>query len=369
MELKKKVVIAGGGSGGHIYPGIAIAKALLKENPHIEIVFVGTKQGLEKKIVPAEGFKLYFISSGKLNTGGSIFGRIKSLFLVFKGLLDSFLLLMQLRPSYVLGVGGYASGPFVLMSALLGFRSAVWEPNAMPGLANRWLSRFVKECFLVFEEAQKYLKSDRYLVTGMPIREEIENAQKTAKQNEKLHLLLFGGSQGARVLNYTLAECVLQKPEIFANVEIVHQTGPLDFQDIKKKYEGSKVPIEQHEFLYDMPQRYNWSDLVICRSGASTLAELAAFGLVPITIPLTLADDHQLKNAQTLLNANAAVLIPQKELTVERLAAEIQQLIEKPERRQMMSENIKKFHRPLAAKKIAQEIVKQVDERESDHAI
>lgn len=361
MALKKTIVIAGGGSGGHIYPGIAIANALKKIDPTLDIRFVGTDAGLEKKIVPKEGFQLHFIRSGQLNVRGNLGIKIKSIFKIFLGFFDSARLLIQLKPYYILGVGGYASGPFVLTAACFGYNTAIWEPNAMPGLANRWLARFVKRCFLVFEEARKHLKNENIFIAGMPIREEIEVAGAQHKSGggvaRRTRLLLFGGSQGARALNNALSDCILQKPELFQDIEVVHQTGAADIEVIRKKYERTKVDVQAHEFLYDMPERYKWADLIIGRAGASTLAEAAAFGLVPILIPLTLADDHQLKNAESLVKSEAARLILQKDLTPQRLGVEISQLKENRELRERISTHIRQFHKPHAAHKIASEIL------------
>lgn len=361
MALKKTIIIAGGGSGGHIYPGIAIANALKKLDSNLDIRFVGTEAGLEKKIVPKEGFQLHFIRSGQLNMRGNFGTKIKSIFKIFLGFWDSVRLLSQLKPYYILGVGGYASGPFVLTAACLGYSTAIWEPNAMPGLANRWLSRFVNRCFVVFEEARKHLKNKNIFIAGMPIREEIETAgaqhKTTSGVQRKTRLLLFGGSQGARVLNNALSDCILQQPEIFQDLEVVHQTGTADYETIRKKYEGARVQVQAHEFLYDMPERYKWADLMVGRAGASTLAEAAAFGLVPILIPLTLADDHQLKNAESLVKAEAARLILQKDLTPQRLGVEISQLKENKELRARISTHIRQFHKPHAAQKIASEIL------------
>lgn len=354
---KKRIVIAGGGTGGHIYPGIAIARALQKIDPQIEIHFVGTSVGLENKIVPREGFPLHLISSGQLNVKSPL-RKIKTLFKIPWGIIQSLQLLWDLKPMYVIGVGGYASGPFVLTSSLIGFRTAIWEPNAMPGMANRILSRFVNSCFVVFDEAKKYLKNKNVIQTGMPIREEFENGRKDVQTDGKFHILSFGGSQGSRIINNTLSEAILREGEWIQDLSLVHQLGVHDFAHISEKYKSAKCQVQPFEFIYDMANYYRWADIIICRGGASSIAEAAAFGIVPIVIPLPAADDHQQKNAESLVSKDAGRMILQKDLTVERLIAEVEALRRDPEHLQKMVDSIRTFYKPQAAQKIAKEILK-----------
>ncbi|MFP5519122.1 MAG: undecaprenyldiphospho-muramoylpentapeptide beta-N-acetylglucosaminyltransferase [Bdellovibrionia bacterium] len=354
---KKNIVIAGGGTGGHIYPGIAIAKALQKFDPEIQIHFVGTKEGMETKIIPREGYPLVLIESGKLNFRGNFLKKIKSLLKIPVGIFQSIRVLWQLKPLYVIGVGGYASAPMVLAASFVGFPSAVWEPNAMPGLANRLLSRFVDKCFVVFEDAKSHLKNKQVIRTGMPIRSEIEHAAKDETQNHKFRLLAFGGSSGARTLNYCLQNALLKNQEWAKDIAIVHQTGSLDYQEIKSKYVDYKGELDIKEFIFDMPNYYQWADVAFCRGGASSLAEVAAYGLVPIIVPLPLADDHQQKNAETLVNAGAAIMILQKDLTPDVLIENILRLKNNPEMRRTMSQKLRTFYVPQAAEAIAKEIL------------
>lgn len=356
VSSKKTIVIAGGGTGGHIYPGIAIARALQKQDPELEIVFVGNSQGLETKIVPREGFKLHLIASGKFNVR-SKWMKIKTLLRIPLGVFQSFRLLWKLKPIYVIGVGGYASGPFTLAAALIGFPTAIWEPNAMPGMANRWLSRFVDKCFIVFAEARKHLKSDKILQMGMPVREEIENAQPSPRTDQKFHLLTFGGSQGARPLNVNLSEALVKGGAWTQDLSVVHQTGIWDFKDVQNKYQNLGEDVKAMEFIYDMPRYYQWADIILCRGGASSLAEAAAFGIIPIVVPLPAADDHQLRNAESLVTQNAARIILQSDLTPSRLVDEIQSLRNDKALREQMVRNIKAFYIPKAAQAIAKEIL------------
>lgn len=357
---EKIVFIAGGGTGGHVYPGVAIAKALKELEPQARIIFVGTADGMETKIIPREGFQLICISSGKFNFSGRPFQKLKSLLKIPVGIFQSLRLLLRYKPSYVLGVGGYASVPMVLTASLLGFPSAVWEPNAHPGLANRVLARFVDRCFIVFEEAGRYFKNKNILKYGMPVRSEIEavsNKERPMPSNQSLKLLAFGGSSGARTLNYCLLKALTDFSGELSQFEVVHQTGGLDYLDIKSQYEAKKATVDVKEFIYDMPVYYQWADLAFCRGGASSLAELAAFGLVPIVVPLPLADDHQQRNAESLVRAEAGVMILQKDLTPEVLKNKLLELFHNPSLRAKMAQNLKKLYRPQAAQAIAKEIL------------
>lgn len=355
---KNIIVIAGGGTGGHIYPGIAIARAIQKINSKTEVHFVGTSSGLERKIIPKEGFPLHFIESGKLNFQGNTILKLKTLFKIPFGILQSFLLLWKLRPDFVIGVGGYASGPMVLAASLFGTQTAIWEPNAMPGMANRILSYVVDKCFVVFNEAKNILNHKNIIVTGMPIREEIEKASKNREESEVFHLLSFGGSQGSRVINNCLQEAILAGGPWIENLEVVHQTGSLDFKSIESKYTDSTKFVSVMEFIYDMPKYYQWADIIVCRGGASSLAEAAAFGIIPIIIPLPAADNHQQKNAESLVLKNAGRMILQSELTPDRLTKEIQELRRNKALREEMVRNIKSFYISDAAESIAKEILK-----------
>lgn len=357
--MKKTIFIAGGGTGGHIYPGIAIARALLKIQPDLEIRFVGTQSGLETKIIPKEGFPLEIIQGGKLNMSGRMFDKLMTLLKLPIGLLQSLFLIIKHRPLFVLGVGGYASGPFVLMASLLARPTAIWEPNAHPGMANRWLSQFVNCCYIVFEETQKNLKNKNVIKFGMPVRAEIEQSQKQKNQDGKFHLLSFGGSQGSRAISTVLSDAILSKGEWTQGLSVVHQTGSIDYQKLKEKYQNNPS-VDLHEFIYDMPKYYAWADLVVARGGASTIMELAAFGVVPIIIPLPAADDHQQKNAESLVRADAGVMILQKDLNQQTLINEIQKLRSNPDRLKQMSENLKKLFQPQASMRIAEDILKRV---------
>jgi UDP-N-acetylglucosamine--N-acetylmuramyl-(pentapeptide) pyrophosphoryl-undecaprenol N-acetylglucosamine transferase len=271
-------------------------------------------------------------------------------------------LLLKFRPDVVIGVGGYVSGPLLFAAALLRYRTLIWEPNAYPGLANRWLSSLVSQCLVVFDEAKKHLPKGKITKIHMPVRKEIEELAEILKWQDQaapatFHVLVFGGSQGARAINNNLMQMVKKYSDQLGNIEIVHQTGPTDFMRIQNEYlvmPHAQQIVSVHEYLYDMPERLKWADLVIARSGTGTLSELAASGRPAILIPLpTAADDHQTQNAMALVQRGAAQLLPQKELTPERLFHEIMELKKESSRRKQMSENVRSFHKRHAADAIA----------------
>ncbi len=371
----KTVIIAGGGTGGHIYPALAIAKSLQEQNQNIQIHFVGTNEGLEKKIIPKEGFPLHFIQGGKLNFSGQPFLKLWTLIKMPVAFFQSVQLILTLKPDVVLGVGGYASGPFVMTAALMRRPCAIWEANVLPGLANRMLSKWVRVSYLVFDETKKYLNSATTKTLGMPVRREIEEASgievgednkvkiKTEGEplaeigSQKMNILHFGGSQGSRVIGRTLCEVIEKFPECLEDIHFTHQTGSVDFLDFQKRYEKFQSGIDVKEFIYNMPDYYRKADLVIARAGASTLSELAAFGLPAIVIPLPAADGHQEYNARGMADAGAIAMINQKDLTPERLYEEIERLRKSPETLIDMKRKIQQFFTAKAAEKIARDLL------------
>lgn len=360
---KKNIIIAGGGTGGHIYPGVAIARAFQKLNSDYDVYFVGAKDGLENKIVPKEGYKLFVLDIGKLNYKGGFLKKIITILKFPIVFLDCVKLILKLKPEAVLGVGGYASGPFVFVASLMGYQTAIWEPNAFPGLTNRLLSRFVKKAFVVFSDAKGYLKSKYVVQVGLPVREQIESlAQLTVNQKNDFHILVFGGSQGARAINQAFSKAVLQGGDWLSNTHILHQTGSLDYNTMKSLYQNLNLPetssFHFQEFIYDMDEQYKKADLVICRSGASTVAEIAASGRPCIFIPLpSAADDHQRKNAESLIRVNAAAMILQSDLTPETLIAKIKEVRENFELRKQFNKNLRQFYVPQSAQKLASQLL------------
>lgn len=350
------VIIAGGGTGGHIYPGVAIARAIEKRYPNVKVHFVGAAGGLEEVIVPREGFPLHVVPVGKLHHSVGLLTRIKTLITLPLAFFAAWKILRKLKPIAVLGVGGFASGPLLFVASLVGYRSLIWEPNAYPGLANRLLARQVDESLLVFEEAGRYLKSRHTSMSGLPVRSNMVPAPRAP--SAALRVLVFGGSQGARFINNLVSSALRDGAEWMSGIELVHQTGPADFARIREAYAGAPPTIQVFEYLHDMDLRYAWADLVVCRSGASTVAEICACRKAAIFIPLpTAADDHQRKNAEVLAKADAALMIPQSELTPESFRATLKRFRDDRSLIAKYEANVVKFQFPNAAEKIAERLV------------
>ncbi len=350
------VLIAAGGSGGHIYPALAIARALKSQRPQLQIEFVGSAAGLENKLIPREGFLLHHLPVGRLNRNARSGERIKTLFVLPFGLLKAALLVLKIRPVFVLGVGGFVTGPVVLVAALFGKKAFLWEPNAHPGMANRWLAPFVTRCFVVFDEAAKRLRSRKIVKVGMPVREEIETLNTTPDPNSEsvLNVLIFGGSQGARGINQTVSTAISRGGDWLKGIRFVHQTGGVDFENVKTLYGEGKAEVEVKEYLHDMARRYEWADLVVARAGTGTVSELAACGKAAILVPLpTAADNHQQRNAEALVQKNAAVMVLQSDFTPEHFVRLITDFKSNRQRIDLLSKNIRQFHRPRADQEIA----------------
>ena len=324
-----RVIIAAGGTGGHIYPGVAIAHEIKRRDPEAEILFVGTPRGLESKIVPREGFKLEMIHIGALK-GVAMFERTKSLAQLPKSFIEALRILNRFKPDVVIGVGGYSSGPTLLMATLKRIPTMIVEPNAMPGFTNRVLARRVKAAALTFEDAQKYFKG-RGMVTGNPIRTDFAHLKKK-ERGDKLNILIFGGSQGAHAINLAVVEALPLLAAKNDHLVITHQTGERDFEMVKQAYANAGIEgADVRPFIHDMAHQFENADVLICRSGATTAAEVAAAGKAAIFVPFPFAtDDHQRKNAEAFSRTGAGRLIVQQELTPARLAEELTQLIDNP---------------------------------------
>ena len=355
----KNIVIAGGGTGGHIYPAIAIAKALQENSDDVCVHFVGAQGGLEEQIIPKEGFKLTLLKVGKLNYAGRWGSKLKTFLNLPMALIKSAYLVLKIKPAVVLGVGGYASGPFVLVSAFLGKKTFIWEPNAVPGMTNRILSRFVTGCFVVFQEVITHLKTKSIKKVGLPVRKQIEEISAVNPQVEKgLKVLVFGGSQGSEAINKSVFEvCELLK-NTSVPVQICHQIGKKNYEKIKEEHTKNFSFVEVKDYINDMPQRLEWASLVICRAGASTIAELMAAGRASILIPLPhAANNHQKKNAEQMVKHHAAEMITQENLSGQILFEKIKNLSQNSQQLIDMGNQARRLHEPKAAEKIARELL------------
>ncbi len=358
---QKNVVIAGGGTGGHIYPGIALAQELKRRNPEYQVHFVGATGGLEEKIVPSHGYPLHLLNVGRLHHSVGVLQRLKTLILLPISLFHSLFLYFKLRPYWVIGIGGFASGPFVLMSALMGGKSAILEPNAFPGLANRWLSKFVSTCFVVFEKTKDFFPKSKVKQVGLPVRLAKKKPLMNYKTEERaFRILVFGGSQGARGINNVFGEWVKSLGPQSKNFEIYHQTGHRDFHLWEKEY-GREFDgfLRYSPYIDNMPDQLDWADLIICRSGIGSVVEVAMAGKPAIFVPLpTAADNHQVHNAQVLLEEKAALMIEQKDLTIEKLDQVIENLRQNPEQLNQMMEKLQEFDYSSAPREILNQLMK-----------
>lgn len=356
--MKMKVLIAAGGTGGHIYPGIAVAKEIMRRDPSSEVLFVGTARGLETRIVPENGFQLSLINSAGLKNVGFA-GKVKGLTILPKSFLEARRLLKDFQPDVVVGAGGYVSGPIVLVASLTGFPTMVMDSNALPGFTNRRLARFIDKAALTFEEALPFF-GKKGIVTGNPVRKEFFEILPKAR-GEKINLLIFGGSQGARAINESMIDALGHLNGHKDKLAVTHQTGEADFEKVHAGYsESGWGEADVRRYIHDMVAEFEKADIVISRAGATTCAELAAAGKAAIMVPLpTAADDHQRKNAEALEKAGAAKMILQNDLTGASLAAEIGRLVENPEEISEMASAAKKLGRSDAAE-MAVDIIEEL---------
>jgi len=351
-----RVLIAGGGTGGHVIPALAIAREL-RDSHDAEVRFVGTARGLETRLVPEAGFPLELIKVGQLKNV-SLATRARTLLDLPLGLLRCVELLRSFRPDVVVGVGGYASGPAMMAAILLRVPTLAFEPNAFPGLANRLVGKWVSAAAVNLEETRRYFR--RAKVTGTPVRPEFfAIAPKVAEERKRL--LVFGASQGARVLNETMPKVMERLLAALPHLDVVHQTGARHAESTVAAYERIGIEFERLRvtpYLDDMARQFAEADLIVCRSGASSVAEIAAAGRAAVLVPFPqAADDHQRKNAEAFVAAGAAELIVEAELTEERLLGVLRSLLEDDARRAEMGRNARALAHPNAVKEIASMVV------------
>lgn len=349
-----KVIIAGGGTGGHVFPAISIAEEILERNGGNEVLFVGTEQGIEKRILPEKGYRVELIKSKGI-VGKSFFQKVTAVISILGAMLSSLRILRDFRPDAVIGVGGYASGPTLLCASMSSIPTAVCEQNSVPGLANRILSRFVGKIFITFEESKEHLPAEKTVLTGNPIRRDLARgaAEKKPRQSTPRNVFVLGGSQGARKLNEIVP---LSLGKLGEQVNVTHQTGETQIESVRETYRQLGISAEVFGFTDNMSRIYEKTDLAICRAGSGTLSEITAFGIPSILVPIASSThDHQLKNARVLESNAAAVVVEEKELSVEGLRAVMEKTLEQTTLGRM-AENSKKLARPHAAQEIVNEI-------------
>jgi UDP-N-acetylglucosamine--N-acetylmuramyl-(pentapeptide) pyrophosphoryl-undecaprenol N-acetylglucosamine transferase len=341
MKLER-VIFAGGGTGGHVYMAVALANELRRQAPDTRILFVGTRRGLESRIVPSLGFELRTIEVGGLKNVG-IVKVLRTAAQIPSSLLASWRMVRGFRPCVIAGVGGYASGPVVLAGRLSGYPCLLIEPNAYPGFTNRLLSRVVDQAAVAFQEAADWFGKKARL-TGIPIRADFLNLQSAPSPDGRLRVLIIGGSQGSRAINSLVCEALPSLPQ--RKLAIVHQTGPSDFARVKESYVGNAFHAEVTDFIDDVPGYFTRSDLVISRAGASSVAEITAAGKASVLIPFPgAADDHQRKNALALQRAGASLLLEQGAVSGKELAELIVALESDRDRLSTMANNARSLGR------------------------
>jgi UDP-N-acetylglucosamine--N-acetylmuramyl-(pentapeptide) pyrophosphoryl-undecaprenol N-acetylglucosamine transferase len=343
-----RAILAGGGTGGHVIPALAIANQL-KQSYAADVLFIGTARGIENRLVPAAGYALQLVRVGALKNV-SLMTRAKTAFDLPRAVWDSGRMLNEFAPDVVIGVGGYASGPAMLAALVKHIPTLAFEPNVVPGFANRVVARFVSAAAVHFEETAKYFR--RAEVTGVPVRQAFFEI--APKRGGMPTLLVFGGSQGAHAINEAMVRCLPALQRDAPGILIIHQTGERDYNDALAAYQSLGGAAEVFKFIEDMPAAFARADLVVCRSGASTVAEIAAAGKPAVFVPFPrAADDHQTVNALALERAGAAVLVEESKLDGVWLAETIAALLGDRARLQQMSAAARGLAHPNAARDIA----------------
>ena len=345
-----KLLIAGGGTGGHVFPALAIAKEWISRGAEREVVLVGTQRGIELKLVPQAGLPLETLRvAGLKGKGGTTL--VKNLAMLGSGLTDALGVLRKHKPIAAFGVGGYAAGPMMLATWLRGVPNVIFEPNAEPGFTNRVLARISKRIATGYDISARAW-GQKAVVTGCPVRAEFFSIAPRTPQ-KPFRLLITGGSQGALVINRTVVDAMDRLAARKNELSIVHQTGERDYNAVRTAYARREYPAEVVPFLTNMAERFAWADVIVCRAGAITAAEIAAAGRAAIFIPFEHAtDSHKLRNAQELVRAGAGRVIPKPELTPERLCTEIFSLLDQPGEIERQSCAARSLARPNAARDI-----------------
>jgi UDP-N-acetylglucosamine--N-acetylmuramyl-(pentapeptide) pyrophosphoryl-undecaprenol N-acetylglucosamine transferase len=354
-----RLLIGGGGTGGHLFSGVAMAEELRIRDPEAAVLFVGTARGIEARVLPGLGWDLELIQISGLKTVGAL-GAVRGLLRVPRALVQARRIVQKFRPDVVIGVGGYASGPVVLVARLMGIRTAILEQNSLPGLANKILGRVVARVFLCFEESRRFFAPAKIAMSGNPIRREILLSLSAAASGAgraevgaaaaPFSIFVTGGSQGARAVNQLVADAAGILARRGIPLSIVHQTGTAELEPTRQRYATHGVTADLRAFIDDMAGEYARADLVIARSGATTVAELGVVGKPAILIPYPhAADNHQEVNAREMADAGAALMLRQAELSGERLANTIADLVREPEALARMASAMRALGKPRAA--------------------
>jgi UDP-N-acetylglucosamine--N-acetylmuramyl-(pentapeptide) pyrophosphoryl-undecaprenol N-acetylglucosamine transferase len=368
-----KLLIAGGGTGGHLFPGIAVAEEFLSRDQENRVLFVGTERGIEARVLPRLGLRAQFIDAAGIRGKGGL-SQLKAIAMLLYGYAQSRKILKEFGPDRVLGVGGYASGPVVLAARGLQIRRFIHEQNAIPGFTNKVLARVAETVFISLEESRKFFPEERTVLTGNPLRKEIL-AEVAAGGNPPgtpsvageglpgqgdFHLLVFGGSRGAHAVNMAMVDALPLLGALGEKLTVTHQTGTDDLEQVKAAYQAAGIRGEVVPFIDDMAAAYHKADLIVCRAGATTIAEVTACGKACVFIPFPHAvDDHQRRNAEALLKEGAGFMLLEQELSGKSLANLLLELHSTPERVAATGKNARSLARLDAARVIVDEIVKE----------
>ena len=362
-----KLVIAGGGTGGHLFPGMAVAEEFLARDPSNEILFVGTQRGIEARAVPAAGYRIELIKAAGIR-GKGLFSQIKGAAMMLYGYAQSRTILKAFRPDFVLGVGGYASLPMVLAAKGMQIPRYIHEQNAIPGMTNKLLARFADQVFITLEESARFFPKESTLLTGNPLRRQILDLVATGSQEPAdaapkaaFKLFVFGGSQGAHAINMAMVAALPQLADLSEHLEICHQTGEKDYPEVQAAYAKCRRTSSIQPFISNMAAEYHAADLIICRAGATTIAEVTACGKACLFIPFPHAvDDHQRRNAEALLKKQACFMLLEHELTGELLAGMIRELMDDPETVRQTGAAAFRLARLDSARIIVDEMMKKI---------
>jgi UDP-N-acetylglucosamine--N-acetylmuramyl-(pentapeptide) pyrophosphoryl-undecaprenol N-acetylglucosamine transferase len=366
-----RLLIAGGGTGGHLFPGIAVAEEFLARDTRNEVLFVGTEAGIEARTLPESGYRLRTIATAGIRGKGG-FSKAKSIGLLLYAYSQSRQILKEFKPDLVLGVGGYASGPAVLAARGMQIPRFVHEQNAIPGFTNKVLARIVDQIFISLEESRKFFPKELTLLTGNPLRRQILQSIENPPQppfdkvgcptgRGDFHLLVFGGSRGAHAVNMAMVAALPHLKVPGDRLTVTHQTGTDDLELVREGYRSAGVLGEVIPFIDNMAAEYGKADLIVCRAGATTIAEVTATGKGCIFIPFPHAvDDHQRRNAEALLKERAGFMLLERELSGESLGQLILDLVKDPERIAEVARNARSLARLDAAKLIVDEMIKSL---------
>lgn len=362
-----RLLVAGGGTGGHLFPGIAVAEEFLSRDPANEVLFIGTERGVEARLLPKLGYRLELITVAGVR-GKSLLGQLKGLAGLLYGYSQSRQILKEFKPDLVLGVGGYASAPVVLAARGMLIPRFVHEQNAIPGMTNKLLAHIAGQAFISLEESRRFFPKETTLLTGNPLRRQIldqvafqDPESRVPGHEMPFHLLVFGGSLGAHSINMTMAAAAPLLAKMGKTLIITHQTGEKDYEAVAAAYLDTGLHATVVPFIDNMAAAYRAADLIVCRAGATTIAEVTACGKACIFIPFPHAvDDHQRKNAEALLKCNAGFMLLERELTAESLAGQIAALVADPVLLRQTGANARAAARIDAAKIIVDEMLRSL---------